>query len=1046
MKPKKLTMSGFCPYSEEVEIDFDIFDGSGLFLIAGETGAGKTTIFDGISFALFGEVSGENRGNDMLRSDFAKPETQTFVKLVFEDKGEVYEIERNPKYNRPVKRGDSGRMTVQNADAKILLPNKKVITGVKEVTEKVTDLLGINHQQFKQIAMIAQGEFLKLLFASSEDRGKIFRKVFGTELYERIQKDLKYQTIGFKNKMEDIDKAILQYNDGIICEEETEDTETYLNLKDSVHGLSDMVLLLERLVEKSISEKEQKLDESGKIQTQIDALGESVTKGEQINGLFGDLEKETQKSKELDNQFDTSEELKKKLEMGKFAAYQVKPKYEDFIRLEKQRQVLEDSINKNGRVIEDNTPKQEAGRKELDEQNKQEPQREALATEIQKIKETIPEYEKLAITDSKLKEIVEKGELLESEGEKLSDLLKIQKIRVETIQNELKSLKEIEIMKMGLEQKEEKLLEEKNKLGDLEESANSCITINKEYKLKQKDCKKKEEDYNTIKLNYDELERLFYREQAGIMAETLEEEMPCPVCGSLNHPHKAQKSTEAPSQKKLNQEKKDQEKLRTAWQKSSTNCQLLKTKFNTKFDQLKIDMIKLKFASPSSVNELLELIIDREKELTEIIGKVEQDLINAEASCIKKVNLEKEMGNLETQNGLDEVEITKKNETLSKIEVLFASLTTEVTGLKEKLKFGNKELAEAMIKQKQENLKKMKDALTDAKNILQSVTVLINEAMTLKNAEIEQFKNTEKELGVATQEFEEQLIQCGFDSLIAYKAANLLEDKIKEIEDNLKKYNDDVAETKTKILQLKKQISGREKMDIPALENDKKELIGKQKDSRREQENIEHIIKNNQGILRALKLKVKEREEIESVYGEIKRLSETANGELSGKQKLAFEQYVQGVYFDMILAEANKRFGSMSDNRYSLVRKNEGTNKQKKSGLEIDVEDKWTLKTRSVKSLSGGESFKASLSLALGLSDIVQNFSGGIQMDTMFIDEGFGSLDSESLDKAMDILAGLTEGDRLVGIISHLDELKEKIDKKIIITRDPQGSKIFVQA
>lgn len=1038
-------MSGFCPYSEEVEIDFDVFDGSGLFLITGETGAGKTTIFDGISFALFGEVSGENRGNDMLRSDFSKPDTQTFVKLVFEDKGNLYEIERNPKYNRPVKRGDSGKTTVQNANAKILLPNNGVITGAKEVTEKVVDILGINHQQFKQISMVAQGEFLKLLFANSEDRGKIFRKVFGTELYERIQKDLKNQTNSFKKELEDIDKAILQYNDGIICDGANEDYEAYLNIKGSVHGLTEMLLILERLVKKSVNEKRQKTEEAGKVQKQLDEAIQKISEGEQINGFFRDLEIETQRSLALGNRADAIKTQKKKLEMGKHAVYQVKPKYEDFKRLEKQSSDLEANIKKNNLVIEENLTQKQTWQKELEKLDSEEPQRENLTTEIQNIENSLPEYEKLTNTELELKNFEKKRALLASDCIKRSDALKLQKTRVEEIQNELKPLKEIKTEKMGLEQKQVGLLKEKNDLLDLKKNGEVCQKIEKNHKSIQEDCKKKEEKYTTFKQKYDELERLFYREQAGILAETLSENKACPVCGSLNHPNKAQKSTDAPSQGKLNQEKKVLEELQTAWQKSSEDCKSLKTKYDTKLDQLCTDSNKLNFSTPIDGAGLLDLIVNRDKELVKLIEKVEQDLVNANAGCVQKVNLEKELDDLQNKGVLDGDEINKIKETLSKIDVSVSSLRTQVVGLKEKLKFKNKKSAEDTIKQKQEELNKMKDSLTVAQKTFQSVCDRIKEATTIINVGATQLKKISSEQKASKQLLEEQLTQCGFADLQAYESANLPEEEINEIEEAIKKYNQEVTETKTKIQQLEKQINGRERISISALENDKQELLTKQKVFQREQENIEHIIKNNEGILEALKLKTNEREQIESVYSEIKMLSDTANGELSGKQKLAFEQYVQGVYFDMILAEANKRFGTMSDGRYSLVRK-DGGNKQSKSGLDIDVQDKWTSKTRSVKSLSGGESFKASLSLALGLSDIVQNFSGGVQLDTMFIDEGFGSLDSESLEKAMDILAGLTEGDRLVGIISHLDELKEKIDKRIVITRDPQGSSICVQA
>ena len=245
MKPKKLIMSAFCPYAQEVEIDFERFGENGLFLIAGDTGAGKTTIFDGISFALFGEVSGENRGSDMLRSHFAKPETKTFVHFAFENKGLTYEINRNPSYKRPYKRGDSGKMTTESADAELILPGNKVVTGSGDVTEKVSDILGVNHQQFKQIAMIAQGEFLKLLFADSKERGEIFRKVFATEFYEQIQDELKKEMMNCYKRLKEIDQAILLDYENIIYDSLEVDYHQFLELKESVYLIGNMINFLE---------------------------------------------------------------------------------------------------------------------------------------------------------------------------------------------------------------------------------------------------------------------------------------------------------------------------------------------------------------------------------------------------------------------------------------------------------------------------------------------------------------------------------------------------------------------------------------------------------------------------------------------------------------------------------------------------------------------------------------------------------------------------------------------------------------------------------
>jgi exonuclease SbcC len=463
-------------------------------------------------------------------------------------------------------------------------------------------------------------------------------------------------------------------------------------------------------------------------------------------------------------------------------------------------------------------------------------------------------------------------------------------------------------------------------------------------------------------------------------------------------------------------------------------------------EQLKIDADRLAFIDPKSLTDLLKAVQDRGTERAENIKKIEADLAITKQLCIEKEIQEKDLMLLENKINSSDEALLKMRDDRSQIEVGLAALQAEIVSLKDKLQFADKKQAEEEMQGKNEILNELKALLQRAQREYQEVCDQINEAVTLKLSNQEQLEKISQEEEKAKKVLMQALEQYRFIDTEAYIMALLSDQEIKKREDEIESFMQAVQATETKISQLEKQINGRGKEDISALENDKKELVNRSNSLQLEQENIEHGIKNNQGILKSLKGKGKQRDQVEKIYQDIKPLSDTANGELSGKQKVAFEQYVQGVYFDMVLQEANKRFGIMSGNRYSLVRNEGGVDKRSKSGLEIDVKDRHTAKTRSVKSLSGGESFKASLSLALGLSDVVQNFSGGVQVDTMFIDEGFGTLDSESLETAMDILAELTEGDRLVGIISHLEELKSRIDKKIIISRDPQGSSALVQA
>lgn len=397
MKPKKLIMSAFCPYAEKVEIDFERFGENGLFLIAGDTGAGKTTIFDGISFALFGEVSGENRGSNTLRSHFAKRETKTFVHFVFENKGTTYEVTRNPSYLRPSKRGDTGKLVEEGAKAELLLTGKASVSGSREVTSKVVDILGVNHQQFKQIAMIAQGEFLKLLFADSEERGEIFRRVFATEFYEKIQDELKGEMINCANALKVVEGEILSAYGHIQCDPLENGYEDFIDLKKSVYGAQKIIGFLDQLVEKKLAEKQKYLEQMTNYQEALNGLIQQITSGEELNKLI--LECQAEKSKWL-TLVEREEEIKETgqiCQLGKKALYSIKPKMDEWQRLAREEKNLKQEIDKNQAMVKENQLLQRNSAERLAALKGQDKKRQEIAFAIQKISDSLSDYEKLDV-------------------------------------------------------------------------------------------------------------------------------------------------------------------------------------------------------------------------------------------------------------------------------------------------------------------------------------------------------------------------------------------------------------------------------------------------------------------------------------------------------------------------------------------------------------------------------------------------------------------------------------------------------------------------
>ncbi len=410
----------------------------------------------------------------------------------------------------------------------------------------------------------------------------------------------------------------------------------------------------------------------------------------------------------------------------------------------------------------------------------------------------------------------------------------------------------------------------------------------------------------------------------------------------------------------------------------------------------------------------------------------------------KKIKLEKELKQLNSKNEKDLELITKSKEELAKSNSEVAILENEIKHIKLSLEYENEKEATKILKEKNELLEKMKKELLETQNKNQKLTEIINKDESLKKEKILELEKLNLEKTNAETLLLNTLKEYEFADMETYLNSLMEEQDIKKHENEIESYKNEYRKIKSNIEQLKEQIGKNEKIDIKKIEEEG-EKLKKELQELNEKLNIcSHNLKTNQKVYEKIKTKKNAREVKEKLYGEIKIISDTANGELKGKAKLPFEQYVQRVYFDMVLEEANKRLQRMTENRYYLTRKEEAENNKSISGLEIDAMDNWTGKKRGVKSLSGGESFKASLSLALGLSDVVQNFSGGVKLETMFVDEGFGSLDNESLEKAMEILLALTEGNRLVGIISHVDELKEKIDKKLLIKRDKQGSNVEI--
>ena len=888
MKPLKIKISAFGPYKNCIDIDFEKLGESGIFLITGDTGAGKTTIFDSISFALFGEVSGSNRPVPSVRSDFADNDTETFVELEFTHKNKKYKIRRNPAYERTKKRGEGTTKT--SADASLEYDDK-VISGTKNVDIKIEEILGINSKQFKQISMLAQGEFLKILFAESKDRTEIFRRIFDTDIYNQIARRLADKTRIAKAELEQLKDYFAINSSNIVWKDGIQ----------SVQPKDVNELFIQEILEKLQQEIKVNSEQFEKCQEQISKQSDENSK----------MEKEIMAQKDKNDKIDRCQKLQDEQKV-------LQEKQEDI----KQKEIL---IQKSQEIINKIFPKEE---KKIE------------------LEKEISQKQKV------LQDISEKIELGNKKEEKFKQILEL-----------------IEIIKVQF-QKYSELKDGKAELEDKIKKLQVIIKEQENKKIASENAQKIEAEWEKLSTEVLEKEKEFFREQAGILAENLKENEPCPVCGSLHHPNLAIKSKSVLTKEELDNLKEKEEKSR----KTLTDATNKVTEINSK-----IETLKKEFGEKPDV----ELYNKKYLEISEELEKAYNQLNdNYKQIMLKDIVIES------FEYDIFKEKITNK---ISKEREEFLKLQTQ---------------QEENKKQIDELLQKQEKAQND-------------------------YQNTLKELGFENEE--------------QYKKSVLNNSQIEIFSKEIEKYKTDVTINATKLEEIQKEIKGFEKVDLTAkiqeFNNKKQEL----EDMRKQQMEYHRIFENNNRILVDLQTNSKKLDSKIKEFTMVEDLSKIANGTVYGKRRIEFEQFVQASYFDMVIIEANKRLLKMTDNRFLLVRKESSERVSDKIGLELEVIDNYNGKRRDVKSLSGGEAFKAALSLALGLSDVIQSYSGGIVVDTMFIDEGFGSLDTESREQAINTLNQLTDNHKLIGIISHVTELKERIDKKIIVTKSTEGSKITIE-
>ena len=912
MRPLKLTISGFGPYAGVQELNFEDLGKSGLYLITGDTGAGKTTIFDAITFALFGEASGENRQPGMLRSKYAKAEDPTSVELTFAYDGKEYTVKRNPEYERAKARGTG--TTKQSADAQLTYPDGHVVTKLKDVDKAIREIIGLTREQFAQVAMISQGDFRKLLQADTKERQKIFRDIFGTGLFVTLQNQLKEKTMDVWKQKDLASRSIQQYVGGMVCDGDSPISVDVKKAKAGELPIADVMALFEKL-----------LREDHETETRLNTqLAETESELEQINAQLTQAESYAAAKKSLEENEKTETEQAAALEAAQAA---------------------------------------------WDTAQATVPEQEAIAKSVTEIDLLLPSYDELKSKTDALNSAQKKIADAKAEEQSAADSKSALAVEITALKSEQAALADAAAEKEKLTADRQKLADRKSKLQALIDSLAGLDTQRQTLADKQAEFLCADGESTRLLQEYEAKNRAFLSEQAGIIASALVDGTACPVCGSTQHPRLATLSENAPTEAEVKKAKKAYDTAQKATEKASLAAGKQQAVVSTTETSL---LKEIEILLPgTTLNDAEATASIQVEELSTQIKLLDQQIKDAEVKIARKQTIETLIPQKETALSEAEAKLSTAKEQLAAHTAAAAELEKQISSLQDKLTYPDKAAAEREKKVLQTKLQNLKNALADAETALS------------------QSKET----------------------LVATRAT---------------------------IQQLRKQLDGAVEADVEELKSQKNNLVSQKAGITNDQKIVHTRITTNESAQKNISKKQTELEALERKYTWMKALVDTANGNLSGKDKIMLETYIQTTYFDRILERANIRLRKMSGGQYDLKRRRAAANKQSQSGLELDIVDHINTTERSVNTLSGGEAFLASLALALGLSDEVQ-MSTGIKLDTLFVDEGFGSLDSEALSKAYATLAGLTEGNRLVGIISHVAELKERIDKQIVVTKLKSG-------
>lgn len=1058
MKPIKLIISAFGPYADRMpDIDFESFGDKGLFLISGDTGAGKTTIFDAICFALYGETSGIYRDTKNLRSEYAGPTAESFVDFYFSHQGKFYHVYRQPSYDRPKQRGEG--FITEKERAEFHCEGETTIEGTTPVNNAVKELLKIDFKQFKQIAMIAQGEFWDLLNASTDDRTKILRTIFMTSGYQSMEYKLKEHrnaSLSQKTRMED---SIIQYFKEAAAPEENEYAAELSSLQDkaeksrSAWNIRDMLEILSGIIlaDKAVLEgSKEKFDaENAILEEKKKALHTAHTN----NAFLSRYEEAKKKKEQLDAEKEIFRELEALVERQKAAVHGVKPVFDLLKGRERELETIRENIAVKKKELADAETKAVLAEAALLKARQSRSKAEELTRKAEKLKEDIEKY---ALRD----ELVSSVNTLEAESESLdreeNTLVREEETLKEKIQNLDHTVKELkdcaaELVKAQNEGKE--LASLKKELEDITVKAIADYRKTaKELAKKQKTFQKAQDEYHDAVQERRRCEDILDNCRAGILAKGLKEGEKCPVCGSTHHPEPAALSEESASEEEFKELQEREEQAKNQKEDALVAVERAREKVDSKEEQLRARILNAvsKDAAPAdldekiSIEELFSIVSAKQHDVEEKITVNEEDVKRLKKD---RKTYELAVSDLEKARGEETVSLEEKKKAYqARKESNQAGLIEKRTALKEyeKLEYANLEAARGEQEKAETEAKlildEIENAITGKQKADEVKAGLASALSTLGEA----FRQQEEKAEECRKDFEEALKESKMASEEEFRSLLAEERELKQNEDKIKDYQQSVRTNQELLGQAEEDAKGKTKIDEEALQEEVKKQISTVEELREGYAEVERRLQNNERVRKNISDQEESLETCRRESERYGRLYDLVAGNINNKAKITFEQYIQAAGFDNIIAAANRRLLPMSDGQYELHRKDDSNDKKSKTILNLEVQDNFTGCRRPVGNLSGGESFKASLSLALGLSDTVSSNLGGVQMDALFVDEGFGTLDRRSIENAMDILVNLSGANKLVGIISHREELTENILRQIRVKKTKTGSRIEV--